>query len=68
MAVILDNLEYPEEKKREKLEQEQQQYNKKKVWHHLRVFKLFKPKTLATPKLTSSVDNPNLAGIYVEHL
>ena len=60
VAVILDNLEYPEEKKQRKLEQEQQP-KRERVPFHLRIFQYCKPKCVPAPKLSSN-EPPILTG------
>ena len=60
VAVILDNLEYPEEKKQRKLEEEQQP-KRERVPFHLRLFQYCKPKCVPAPKL-SSTEAPILTG------
>ena len=60
VAVILDNLEYPEEKKQRKLEQEQQP-KRERVPFHLSIFQYCKPKCVPAPKL-SSAEPPVLTG------
>ena len=58
-AVILDNLDYTEEKKVKKLEQELKTHKIEKVPIHLKLFKCCGPKRVRVPKL-SSVDGPSL--------
>lgn len=60
VAVILDNLDYDEEVKIDKLEEAEKNKEKvQKVPTHLRIFELGGPKKIPVPKL-SSVDAPNL--------
>ena len=59
MAVILDNLDYTEEKKVKKLEKELKTHKIEKVPIHLKLFKCCGPKRVRVPKL-SSVDAPSL--------
>lgn len=59
VAVILDNLEYDEETKKEKLEQDLKKQKVEKVPFHLKIFQLFGQKKIAGPKI-SSIEVPNL--------
>ena len=59
VAVILDNLEYDEETKKKKLEQDLKKQKVEKVPPHLRIFQYFGQKKIAGPKI-SSVEVPNL--------
>ena len=63
VAVILDNLDYDDDEKVVKLEQELKTRKKKKVPPHLKLVAVFGgPKRVAAPKLSSAqgVDVPNL--------
>lgn len=58
-AVILDNLDYDEEKKKEKFEKEFKERKVEKVSWKLKVFKCCGPKRIRVPKL-SSAEAPDL--------
>ncbi len=60
VAIILDNLDYDEDVKIQKLEEAEKSKEKiQKVPRHLRIFKVGGPKKIPVPKL-SSADTPNL--------
>ena len=59
VAVILDNLDYDEETKKEKLEEDLKKQKVAKVPRDLKIFKYFGQKTISGPKI-SSIEVPNL--------
>lgn len=60
VAVILDNLDYDEEVKKQKLEEAEKNTEKvQKIPYHLQIFQLCGPKKISVPKI-SSADAPNL--------
>ena len=58
-AVILDNLDYDDEKKKEKFEKELKERKVEKVSWKLKIFQCCGPKRIRVPKL-SSADEPEL--------
>ena len=64
VAVILDNLDYDEEKKREKLQQVVEKKTAQKVPVHLKLLTACGPKLISAPKISAAVaagvDVPNL--------
>ena len=64
VAVILDNLDYDEEKKREKLQQVVEKKTTQKVPVHLKLLTACGPKLISAPKISAAVaagvDVPNL--------
>ena len=59
VAVILDNLDYDEETKKQKLEEDLKKRKVEKVPRDLKIFKYFGQKTISGPKI-SSIEVPNL--------
>jgi len=59
VAVILDNLEYDDNTKKQKLEKDLKKQKIEKVPRDLKIFKRFGQKTIAGPKI-SSIEVPNL--------
>ena len=61
MAVILDNLDYDEDKKREKLQQVVEKKTTQKVPVHLKLLTACGPKLVSAPKISAAgVEVPNL--------
>ena len=69
MAVILDNLDYDEEKKKKKLEQELTGRKIPKVPKYLKLVTFGGPKKIPVPKLSSAsgIEAPNLTEADVKH-
>ena len=61
MAVILDNLDYDEDKKKEKLQQVVEEKTTRKVPRHLKLLTACGPKLISAPKISAAgVEVPNL--------
>ena len=69
MAVILDNLDYDEDKKKKKLEQELTERKIEKVPKYLKLVTFGGPKKVPVPKLSSAsgIEAPNLTEADVKN-